>query len=120
MEEIFESSKESLDLTTEKINETDEADQSTAVSDETQISTVDVGGSPVKTENQVLKRFRTIVSEYLNGEVVENLDVVTREILGSYSLAGYLDFAMPSGREIIVTKLLQQCCFLLQDFLRLV
>jgi len=55
----------------------------------------------------------------LQGEkILDGLDGLTKGVLGSYSLAGYLDFAVPSGKEIIVTKLLQHCCFQLLDLLR--
>ncbi len=111
MQEIFESSKESLETSEKEVDQQslNESEQNTAVS-----------ATSVKNDNEVqlLTRFRAIVAEYLNGEIVDSLDGLTREILGSYSLAGYLDFAVPSGKEIIVTKLLQQCCFLLQDLLR--
>ena len=110
MEEIFESVKESLETSGNEIDQ-----QPPTESEENETSSVTL----VKNDNVVLTRFRAIVAEYLNGEIVESLNGLTREILGSYSLAGYLDFAVPSGKEIIVTKLLQQCCFLLQDLLRL-
>lgn len=106
MEETFEASKELLDT-----GEKAEDEQPTPELQNT--------SSPsTRSDSDVLTKFRAIITEYLNGEVVDTLDSLTKGILGSYSLAGYLDFALPSGKEIIITKLLQQCCFLLQDLLR--
>lgn len=109
LEEIYESSKESWNIG-EKIE------------DEQAISEADnTSSNPLSNPNNiVLTKFRTLVTEYLNGEIADSIDILTKGILGSYSLAGYLDFALPSGKEIIITKLLQQCCFLLQDLLRCV
>lgn len=110
MEEIFKTSTELLDT-----GEKTEDDQPTSEPQNTSDSSYSI-----KNENNVLTRFRAIVTEYLNGDVVDNIDSLTKGVLGSYSMAGYLDFALPSGKEIIITKLLQQCCFLLQDLLRYV
>jgi hypothetical protein len=61
----------------------------------------------------------TLVSEYLNGEtVLDGPDNMTKDVHGSYSLAGYLDYVIPSGKEIVVTKLLQHCCFQIHYLLR--
>lgn len=68
--------------------------------------------------SEVFTKFQTIITEYLSSETIVSLDDVIKGVVSSYSMAGYLDFSIPSGKEIIVTKLLQQCCFLLQDLLR--
>lgn len=108
IEEIFEASTELLDT-----GEKAEDDQPTSEPQNTSDSS-----SSTRNDNDVLTRFRAIVTEYLNGDIVDNVDSLTKGVLGSYSMAGYLDFALPSGKEIIITKLLQQCCYLLQDLLR--
>ena len=114
MEEIFDSSKELLD-TGEKDDK--EIEESTESASETKI--IDTSSISLKKDKEVLTQFRAIIAEYLHGEIiVDCLDGVTKGILGSYSLAGYLDFSVPSGKEIIVTKLLQHCCFQLLDLLR--
>nr|CAH0105235.1 unnamed protein product [Daphnia galeata] len=114
MEEIFDSSKELLD-TGEKDDK--EIEESTESASETKV--IDTSSISLKKDKEVLTQFRAIIAEYLHGEIIlDCLDGVTKGILGSYSLAGYLDFAVPSGKEIIVTKLLQHCCFQLLDLLR--
>jgi len=116
LEEIFDSSKELLDTgEKEDVNTIKEPTLEPVLESED----IDTSSTSLKKENEALTQFRAIITEYLHGEnILDGLDGLTKEILGSYSLAGYLDFAVPSGKEIIVTKLLQQCCFQLLDLLR--
>ena len=71
----------------------------------------------VKT-NQVFHKFHQIVNEYLNGEDVEQPDGSIQNILSSYSLAAYLDHAIPHGKDEIVANLLSQCNSALQETLQ--
>lgn len=108
IEEVYESSKELLNASGKEGSDTEPI-----------LETEEIGSTSVKNANEVLTKFRAIIAEYLQGDtVLDGLDDVTKGVLGSYSLAGYLDYAIPSGKEIVVTKLLQHCCFQLQDFLR--
>ncbi|XP_046643927.1 pyridoxal-dependent decarboxylase domain-containing protein 1-like [Daphnia pulicaria] len=116
MEEIFDSSVELLD-TGEK-NDVDKIKEPT-LEPVLESEDIDTPSTLLKKDNEVLTKFRAIIAEYLQGEkILDGLDGLTKGVLGSYSLAGYLDFAVPSGKEIIVTKLLQHCCFQLLDLLR--
>lgn len=108
VEDVYESSKELLNNSGKESCDAEPA-----------VETEEIGSTSVKSVNEVLTKFRAIIAEYLNGEtVLDGLDNVTKDVLGSYSLAGYLDYAIPSGKEIVVTKLLQHCCFQIQDLLR--
>jgi len=63
-------------------------------------------------------KFRQIMNEHLNGETVDAPDSVTQSVLTSYTLAGYLDHAIPLRKEVIVMKLHRDCCTTLLDLLR--
>lgn len=114
MEEVFDLAKESFSSSDVK-EEDSFVSESVHDGEETEVST----SPPQLSKNkEILNQFRNLITDYLNGETVDPPDRLTQNVLSSYSLAGYLDHAVPLGKEIIVTKLLQQCCFLLQELLR--
>lgn len=134
MEDVFDSSKESLILGTRTTvipvegNEAEQGpveDQGTEESPELDGGASSNPGTPAPgalcsaNDKEAFSKFRAIVNEYLNGEMAISIpEGVVQSVLSSFSLAGYLDHAIPTGKDIIITKLLQQCCFQLQDLLR--
>ncbi len=136
MEDIFHSSKESLILGTEinhKSGTTEDGDESIPIKDdpvdnegleaESSVTNSKPGtptpGSVISSNREAFSKFRAIITDYLNGEAAVRIpDGVAQDILSSFSLAGYLDHAIPTGKDIVITKLMQQCCFQLQELLR--
>ena len=121
MEEVFELAKESLASNSGASKEENiSVEENVSEGEEER----EVSASPPQLSNnnksnkEVLDQFRALITDYLNGETIDPPDLLTQNVLSSYSLAGYLDHAVPSGKEIIITKLLQQCCFILQELLR--
>ena len=72
----------------------------------------------IQTQKSDFVKFRQIMNEHLNGETVEVPDGVIQSVLTSYTLAGYLDHAVPLSKELIVMKLHRDCCTTLLDLLR--
>lgn len=114
MEEVFRTSQEyinnvevSRSPTPVEIEETNDGDE-----------TVSVEKVPTPQKNAVHK-FQDYIWENLNERPHESIDDVIKTVLGSYSLAGYLDHVLPTGKEIIITKLLKECSHLMQDLTRL-
>lgn len=77
-----------------------------------------VGESSIPIERAGFIKFRQIMNEHLNGEIVDAPDSVTQSVLTSYTLAGYLDHAIPLSKELIIMKLHRDCCTTLLDLLR--
>lgn len=73
----------------------------------------------IQTQKSDFVKFRQIMNEHLNGETVEVPDGVIQSVLTSYTLAGYLDHAVPLSKELIVMKLHRDCCTTLLDLLRI-
>jgi len=78
-----------------------------------------VGESSIPIERAGFIKFRQIMNEHLNGEIVDAPDSVTQSVLTSYTLAGYLDHAIPLSKELIIMKLHRDCCTTLLDLLRI-
>jgi len=73
---------------------------------------------PTPKAQETLSKFHQIVQQYVNGEDVIHPENSIQSILGSYSLAAYLEHTALVGRDQIVTNLLSQCSASLQEILQ--
>ena len=116
MEELIESSIEVMNIDeSEESKESKEESNSENVQEESSREEIEAVLPPQKTN---LIKFRQIINEHLNGETVDAPDGVTQSVLTSYTLAGFLDHAVPLSKDVIITKLHRDCCTSLLDLLR--
>lgn len=130
MEKVFETSKGSLEMAKKSQESTKEASADDETSNDKESDALErsaeeelqtsqeTASSTPDTSKEVFVKFRTIISEYLNGDACSIPEGPVQNVLSSYSLAGYLDHAVPTGKDIVITKLMQQCCFQLQEILK--
>ena len=134
IEKMFEASKELLEVgkeaqikvTKEEANdeENNGKDPGELIGSGMEENTAESSSSPMTasstpdTSKETFIKFRSIISEYLNEETFSIPEGPAQSVLSSYSLAGYLDHAVPTGKDIVITKLMQQCCFQLQELLK--
>jgi len=117
MEELIESSIEVMNIDeSEESKESKEESNSENVQEESSREEIEAVLPPQKTN---LIKFRQIINEHLNGETVDAPDGVTQSVLTSYTLAGFLDHAVPLSKDVIITKLHRDCCTSLLDLLRI-
>lgn len=113
MEEVFRTSQEFLsNVEDSKSPSPIEIDENNCESGTESIEKV-----PEVQKNAVHK-FQDYILENVNERPHESIDDVIKTVLGSYSLAGYLDHVLPTGKEIIITKLLKECSHLMQELTR--
>jgi hypothetical protein len=62
---------------------------------------------------ETLAKFHKIIRHYLQEEIDHPSDLI-QSILGSYSLAAYLEHTVVTGRDNVVANLLSQCSSSLQ------
>ena len=95
MEEVFELAKESFASKSEA-KENISVEENVSEGEEREVST----SSPQLSNNsnkEILNQFRALITDYLNGETIDSPDELTQNVLSSYSLAGYLDHAVPAA-----------------------